>query len=215
MMRTDDLENELRNLKFAHLDERELVAFCDQELDEIGRVRAEAHLKQCFICERRVALLLEESAALGQQHVSDEDVALVERLMEQVASEPSPSAAGPAANEIPLQERLAEYLRLLAASLQIAFTPTRRAEPDEAVWSWQTPDGRLQARAIMQKNADMVIHFSSNEMELEGAHLRFRRGALNQETTLRRVSESEVGAQITVPWEYRQHSTADIFIEII
>jgi anti-sigma factor RsiW len=220
MMKTDDLENELRNLKFTHLNESELAACCDQELDQIGRARVEAHLKQCFICERQLALLLEESAALSHPQVTAEDVALVERLMEQMGSDSKPSAASPAVigKETPLQERLAKYLRQVVASWQIYFGQgALRGEADqgEEVWRWQSKDGKLQARAMMEKNADMTIHFSSNEMELEGARLHFRLGSLNQELTLRRISESGVTAQVAVPWRYRQGNMADISIESV
>src|SRR5205085_402441 len=80
----DALENELRNLKYLHLTESELAAYCDQELDQMRRARFEAHLKQCFICERQLRLLREENAALSNRQISAADVAFVERLMEQM-----------------------------------------------------------------------------------------------------------------------------------
>jgi uncharacterized protein (DUF952 family) len=89
------------------------------------------------------------------------------------------------------------------------------ADQGEELWRWQSADGHVQARAVMEKNADLTIHFSSNEMALEGASLHFRLGSLNQDLKLRRVSESEVAAQIAVPWEYRQGNMADISIEIV
>jgi putative zinc finger protein len=219
-MSTNNLEDELRNLRFAHLTEAELAAYCDQELDPMNRARVEAHVKECFRCEKELALLLEESAALSNQQNSAEDVALVERLMEQMGSAQKPSTVRPAddGREVPLRERLAEYLRQMVATWQIDFGQGAlrgEANRGEEVWRWQSEDGRLHARAMMEKNADMTIHFSSNEMELEGARLHFALGELNQETTLRRVSESEVAAQVAVPWQYRQGNIADISIEIV
>lgn len=195
-MKTDELENELRNLKFRHLTEGELAAYCDQEIDQIGLAWAEAHVMQCFICERRLELLREENAALTRRVISDDDVAFVDRLMEQ--TRPAPS--GRLAREVPLRELLNEYLQQMTASLQVAFKPVR----GEVVWQWQSKDHRLQAHASMEKNADMTIHFSSSEMELEGARLQFRLGSLYQETTLLRVSESEVATEVIVPWPNRQ-----------
>lgn len=220
IMSTNNLEDELRNLKFTHLTVGELAAYCDQELDPMRRARVEAHMKECFRCEKELALLLEESGALSHRQISDEDVALADRLMEHMGSAPKPSAAGPAeiAKEIPLQERLAEYLRQMAASWQIYFGQgALRGEADqgEEVWRWQSQDGRLQARATIEKNADLTFQFSSNRMELEGARLNIRLGKLSQEITLGRVSESEVAAQVVVPWPYRQGNIADISIEII
>lgn len=220
-MAKKNLENELRNLKNIHLTESELAAYSDQELDQTRRALADAHLKQCFICESQLVLLREESEALDNRAATAEDVALVERLMEQMGSAPKPSAADPAeiAKEIPLQERLAEYLRQMVASWQIDFgrgALRGEAVQGEEVWRWQSEDGKLQARATIEKNADLTIHFSSNRMELEGARLNIRLGNLSQEITLRRVSESEVDAKVAVPWPERTpKNMADISIESV
>jgi hypothetical protein len=217
-MRTDDLENELRNLKLIHLTESELSAYCDQELGQMRRARVEAHLKQCFICNRQLDLLREEIAALSNRKITAEDVALVEGLMEQTGLARKPSAPKPVeiAKVAPLQERLAEYLRQMVASWQIHFKVVRRAaDQNEEVWRWRSEDGHVQARAIMEKNADLTIRFSSNEMDLEGARLNVRLGLLSEEITLERVSESEIAAKVAVPWQQRRGNMADISIEIV
>jgi hypothetical protein len=219
-MKTDDLENELRNLRFMHLSESELAAYCEQELDQMRRARVEAHLKQCFICERQLALLREEIAALSNREITAEDVALVERLMEQMGVAQSTPASRPleTAKEIPLQEQMAEYLRQMVASWQIQFAQeaTRGvADQGEEVWRWQSEDGKLQARAMLEKNADLTIHFSSNEMELEGARLNFRLGPLSREITLREISKSEVYANVVVSRRQRPRQLEDISIEIV
>ena len=214
-MKTDDLENELRNLKFVHLTERELAAYCDQKLDPPSRARVEAHLKQCFICERQLELMRKESAALSNRVVTAESVELADRLMKQNGSAQETPVADPAemAREIPLQERLAEYLRQLVASWQIYFKQLAVRRGADPVWQWQSEDGRLQAHAIME-NSDLMIYFSSSEIDLEGTHLNIRLGLLNEKITLRRVSESEVAAKIAILWQYRQRNLDDISIEI-
>lgn len=219
-MMTDDLENELRALKFTHLTESELTAYCDQGLEQIGRARVDSHVKLCFICERRLDLLREESVALSNRAITAEDVMFVERLQRQtgLAQEQSTDRPTEIAREIPLKERLAEYLRPMLASWRVYFGQgALRGEADkgEEVWLWQSENGKLQARAMMEKNADLTIHFSSNEMDLEGARLHFHLGLFNQELTLRRISESEVTAQVAVPWPYRQGNMADISIESV
>lgn len=219
-MKPDDLENELLNLKFVHLTETELADYCDQGLDQIGRARVEAHVKQCFICERHLELVREESLALSNRAITPEDVAFVERLMEKHPRAQEPSATRPteAAREVPPRERLADYLGLMMASWRIDFGQGALrgdSEKGEEVWRWQSEDGKLQARAMMEKNADLTIHFSSNEMDLEGARLRFRLASFNRELTLRRISESEVTGQVAVPWPYRQGDMTDIAIEVV
>ncbi|HEX8088277.1 MAG TPA: hypothetical protein VF762_05460 [Blastocatellia bacterium] len=217
-MKTDDLENELRNLKLIHLTESDLVAYCDQQLNRIRLARAEAHLKQCFICERRLALLREENAALNNQEFTANDVALVDRLIERTGLAQEPAAAKPLETVIPgpMQERLAECLREIVTGLRIFFMREpvpRAAGQGEEVWRWESEDGRLQSRAIMEKNSDLTIHFSSSEIDLEGARLNVRLGQMSQEITLRRISESEVHAKVAVPWQYRKRNMADISIE--
>jgi hypothetical protein len=65
----------------------------------------------------------------------------------------------------------------------------------------------------MEKDAVLTIHFSSSETDLEGTRLSFRLGQLRQEITLQRISESEVHAEVAVPWQHRQGNMADISIE--
>lgn len=215
-MTQDDLENELRNLKLTHLTERELSDYCDEGLDRIGRSRVEAHIKQCFICERQLELLREESEALNNRVISVEEIAFVERLMEQtrLPQHATNAELTKASRDIPWQERLADYLRQIVASWQIEFTPVRRSDEAQELWRWQSKDGHLLARATME-NADMIVRFSSNEMAMEGARLHFHLDLLDEELTLRRTSESEVGAQVAIPWPYRQGNMGDISIEII
>ncbi|HKP12058.1 MAG TPA: hypothetical protein VJZ91_08115 [Blastocatellia bacterium] len=204
-MKTDDLENELRGLKLTHLTENELAAYEDHRLDQISRDRAEAHLRQCFICERQLKLLEEENAALSNRVITAEDEAFVERLMER-------TGLVEAARESRLRERLAQYLRLMVADWRLNFAQVQRGDQ---VWRWQSEDGRLVARATIEKNGDMVIDLSSTEVGLEGAKLRLGLGQFSQELTLGRVSESEVAAQIAIPWPYRRGGLADISIEIL
>ncbi len=212
-MKRKDLENELRNLKFIHLTESELVAYCDEERDLIRRVRMEAHLKQCFICERQLELLRKEGAALRDRKITDEDAALVDQMIElsqkSVVAEPLEIE-----KEASLQERMTEYLRQMVESWRAFFMKqAARGDQREEVWQWQSKDGRLQVRATMEKNADLTIHFSSNEIDLDGARLNVHLGKMSQEITLERVSESEVYAKVAVPRQYRRGGIADIFIE--
>jgi hypothetical protein len=207
MMKTDDLKNKLRSLKLIHLTESALTAYCDQELDAASRALAEVHIKQCFICARKVDLLREEDAALQRREISAEDEALVERLMAESKPRRQSPSARPVANAqgIPVEQRLTEYLRPMVASWQTFFSqqPTSHlAGQSEEVWQWQSEDGYMRARAMLETSTDLTIHFSSSEMQLEGTRLHVRLGPVEKQTTLRRVSDSEVYAKVAVP---RQH----------
>lgn len=215
-MQTEDVEDRLKGLRLVHLTESELVAFSEQQLDPLCRARAESHLKQCFICERLLKLVREEDAAQSTQQVTAEDVALVERLWQRESGGNASLAQRPEAAKRALLEWLAESLRQMAARWVIDLQPVRHADQGEEVWRWQSEDGHLRARATIEKNADMIVHFSSDEMGLVGARLRFRVGAFSKEITLERASESEVAAQVAIPWPYRQgNMMSDISIETI
>lgn len=209
-MKRKDLEKELRSLKSTHLTESELIAYCEEEPDQIRRARMEAHLKQCFICERKLKLLREESALLRNRQITDEDIAFVDQVIERSIAAPLELEKEPL-----LQERLAEYFQQLAKSWRASFLKkTMRITKDqgEEVWHWQSKDGRLQVRATMEKKAGLIIHFSSNEIDLDGARLNIHLGKMEQEITLRRVSESEVYAKVAVP---RRGNIADISIKSV
>jgi len=209
-----DLEDELRNLKFDHLSEIELATYCDLTLDLVGRARVEAHVKQCFICERQLESFQEEHAALSQRMTTDEDVAFIDRLLE--TSEPAPESLFNRRPEITdsIRERLSEYLRQMVSNWHVSFSGgAMRGEINEKmVWSWESVDGKLRAHATLQKNADLIIHFSSSDLELKAAHLNIRLGANSYDVTMEQTSQSELTAQVVVPWHHRLGHIADMHI---
>lgn len=216
-MTTEELENQLRDLRFKHLGESELTAYVDEELNQIGRARVEAHLKHCYKCERQLELLREESLALKQQATSAKDLAFVEGILDQLA-QPKETTDNDRAERriaVPWRERLAEALRQMTAVWQVAFAPVRSGSESKEVWRWQSDDGLLQARATME-DADLVVRISSGVLELVGVRLRFRLGSLVEELTLTATSPDEVSAQIAIPSQYRRgRIMKDIAIEII
>lgn len=215
-MKTNDLEDELRNLTFRHATENELTAYCEQQLDQSNRLRLEAHLKQCFLCARQLELLREERAALINRQPAAEDRTFVERLMEQLGQKPAAASAAEYTPKMPLRERLAESLRQMIAPWQVAFAPDRHDPQGEVVWHWHSADNLLRVYATMEENNDLLVHLSSNEMALEGVRLLFRAGLLSKELTLLRVSEQEIAAQVAIPWPYRRGNLlADVAIEIL
>ena len=199
-MKIEDLEKVLRNAKFLHLADDVLISYRDDELDEISRRQADAHLDLCLICERRLLLFREERAALdGSYENRPEDIAL--------------SSA-----EIELRDRLTEYLRKAVLNWQDCFrqlVPVGGADRNEVkVWDWQSEDGVLVGHATLETTAALRIHFTSNDASLDGARLKIRVGVLTQEATLKRVSDSEVRASVEVPRRKRPRDLTDISIEV-
>jgi len=216
----NDMENQLRNLKNVHLTEEEIIAYLDQELDHLRRARVEAHVKECFRCERELMLLREESQALSDHKITADDIKLVERIMEQMGVEdgPSPDRVAEPDKKISLRELFAESLRQLVSVWQFDFTQqTVRGVSNEAeeIWEWESGNKLLQARAILEENGDINLYFSSKNTDMEGLQFQVRIGPVNQKAVLERISESEVSAKFTVPRLLRPRNMADISIEIL
>lgn len=210
------MEDALKHIKFPHLTQSELISYCDQGLDPFSLARAEAHLKLCLICDKRLTYLQEERAAFSNREITAEKVALVRRAIEK-QSKPTES---PTLTETPtLSDHLAEYLRQIVKSWQAHFKPlvsARRGNgTDGEIWRWKSKDGILKARAILENNADLTIHFSANDLDLERVRLKISIGPMTQKITLQRVSDSEIYAQMRVPERQRPKNLADISIEII
>ena len=220
-MEFEDVEERLREAKFDHLTEDELDSYRGRTLGGISKARMDAHVKLCLICERRLMLLKEEKAALQHKDAAAADAALAKRIMQGNDGERrrvgSKSAKDP--KRLTWPERLADFLRQVVASWEASFGPSkpvyRGVQTGKEVWRWEGEDGALKAWAVLEKNADLTIRFSSNEFGMEGVRLRIRLGPFCREITLRRLSESEVYGEFVVPKQKRTRNLSDISIEIV
>jgi len=211
-MKINDLERALRDAKFHHLTDDVLVSYRDQQLDAISRTQAQLHLDLCLICERRLLLLQKEQAALETYKASAEEIALAKSVLQQI----SPPVPPPV--KIPLRNRLAAYGQQVAASWQAYTLQLERVRNSISVdvefWRWQSEDGQLLVYAVMESTGDLKLYFSSNDPTLEGTRLTVKAGGLSRETTMERVSESELRAEIDLPRRQRPRNLANILIEI-
>ena len=215
-MRFEDLEDTLRNLKLVHVSEADLTAYCDRALDPTARDRVEAHLRQCFICSRELESIKEENEGLHNFAPTVEDVAFVDRLVGQPQLQPTTSDSSSRDIDNPIKDRLVEYLRQMMASWQACFAggAVRGETNEEVVWSWQSTDGSLQARATLE-NTDLAIQVTSKEVELEDTRLQIRLGAVTHEITLERTSNSEISARVEIPWWQRRGDISHIQISTL
>jgi hypothetical protein len=81
-MKIKDLEKTLHTLKFHHLTEAMLFFYRNQQLNKICRTQAEAHLRLCAICERRLRLLQDEDPTIDQGQITDEEMAWVKQALQ-------------------------------------------------------------------------------------------------------------------------------------
>lgn len=195
-MDTQDIEQLLKNAKYAHLSEATLLSYRDSQLDEIGVVLADAHLNLCLVCDRRLDFLREEAAVLT------------------MTAEPERSAGDYFHTEM---QRLASYIDDLLNAWMVLFRqPAMKGAGDgDEVWRYESEDRLLKAWAMLESDASLTVHFASTELAWEGARIRFRLGPFSKEVTLQREGDSGVSAKIEIPRPERAKNMADISIEVV
>ncbi|MFY9622508.1 MAG: hypothetical protein WAM70_16000 [Pyrinomonadaceae bacterium] len=195
-MRLQDIEQLLESGKYRHLPQATLVSYRDRQLDEIEVALADAHLRLCLVCDRRLAFLREEEA-----------VQTISEIPESKTSDYFHTE----------MQRLASYIDDLLTAWIVPFSqPAMRGAGDgDEVWRYESEDGLLSAWAILESDASLTVHFSSPELAWEGARLRFRLGPFSKEVTLQREEDSGLGAQIKIPRRERAKKMADISIEVV
>jgi hypothetical protein len=217
-MKIEDLERALQDAKYHHVKDDVLVSYRDQQLDAISRTQIEAHLNLCLICERRLLRLREEHAEVERYEPGREDRALVKQVLQRVRREqPQVLETGKAAARTSVLERFAEQMRQAAASWRafaMQLAPVRGATRGTETWRWQSEDGQLTLYMVVEPTADLTLHASARNPELEGARLKIKVGSLSREAPLQRVSESESHAEVVIPRKQRPKHLRDISIEV-
>jgi len=208
-----NLEDDLRNLKFAHLTRDELDAYCDDSLDELNRARVEEHLKQCLSCSKQLSLLMAEEVQ-NQCQTSDDDVSMAERLIDAIAKikEDSLLKVAEADSDTRWRERIEDYVRRALISLQGSVSSSRDATLTS--WKWQSHDGRFKAAAATE-GEDIAIHFSSAEAELTGASLNILIGVVDRRTVFKAFEETQVVAEVSFPCSELSDNVDEISIQIM
>lgn len=212
-MELKDIEQLLENAKYKHLAEATLVSYRDNQLEKAGLALAEAHLKLCLVCERRLTFLKQEQEALENYVMTDKDRALIEQAIKKV--EPVTRATAPLRTEI---QRVASYFRDLLTAWNVLFAKKAMlgsGDGDE-IWRYESQDGLMTAWAVLKReDKSLEVHFSSIELAWEGVRIRFRLGPFNKEVTLQREGDFKVVAKINIPHRERARNMADISIEIV
>lgn len=206
-MERDDIEELLANAKYKHLSEETLTSYRDKQLDKIRVAMADAHLRLCLICQRR----LENEPELDA--MSEADRAAIQLSISKLKAE---NDAPSISTDI---QRLRAYIRELLDAWVFAFAKpaTLGSEGDDEIWRYQSDDGLLTAWAnLKQDDASLEVHFSSTELAWDGTRIRFRLGPFTKEVTLHRDGDSKVVvAEIRISLEERASDMDDISIEVV
>ena len=196
-----------------------LLSYRDHQLDKINEALADAHLKLCIICGKRLTLLRENKAALEKPQITDHDVAFVRRVIQETGlrRQSRNSKAGAASSGPSSEDRLTANLLQLVASWRALFVSEDHKGLDggHEAWNWQSEDGSLKALAVWDKNSTLIIRLSSREPGWEGARLKFRLGPVDQEIIFQLDSDGQVHAQVGVPLPKRSKNLTDMSIEVV
>lgn len=195
-MGPQDIEQLLQSAKYKHLADVTLVAYRDSQLDEIALALADAHLRLCIICDRRLTFLKEEAEAL----------AITETLVTR--------ATGYVQTEI---DRLSSHLNDLLGAWVLSFSgeAVRGTVDGDELWRYESEDGLLTAWIVLGSDASLTVHFSSPEVAWDGALIEFRLGPFSKEVTLERQEDSSVAARIEIPRAERARDMADLSVRAL
>ena len=206
-MRTEDIEQLLERARFKHLSESTLVSYNDNQLDEVRQALADAHLRLCLICERRLTFLKEESEALENYAITAEDKASIKKVLGKGKSKLSEYISA----EL---KRFNSYIQDVRAAWKL---PSRRlamrGPEDNEIWKYESKDGVLTVRTLSDQNDDLTVQFSSTELRWEGFRIHFKLGLFKKDVTLRRKGK-KVSAKIVIRKEQLAKKTRDISIEV-
>jgi hypothetical protein len=206
-MGSEDIEQLLENDRFKHLSPATLVCYRDNQLDKIRLALADAHLKLCHSCERKLAFLTREAEAQESYVLTEADRAANEQFVRELKPE----------KESRLQ-RFKSYVTDLLDAWIVLYSrePVRGSEDGDEIWRYESEDGLLTAWAILEKKtADLTVHFSSSELSWEGIRMRFRLGQFIKEVTLEREGDDRVAAKIRIPRRSRARKMKDISIDVL
>jgi len=212
-MGSEDIEQLLETARFKHLSEATLVSYRDNQLDRIGFALADAHLKLCLICDRKLTILKGEAEARESYEVTEEDHAANEQFVRDL--KPGRKVGLYVQKEI---KRFKSYVTDLLNSWIVlhSMEPVRGSEDGDEIWRYESEDGLLTAWAILEKKtADLTVHFSSSELSWEGIRMRFRLGQFIKEVTLEREGDDRVAAKIRIPRRSRARKMKDISIDVL
>jgi hypothetical protein len=209
-MKSEDIDQLLESGRYKHLSEETLVSYRDNQLDTIRVALADAHLRLCLICEQRLAFLKEEAEAVAHYVITEEDRAAIQQTVRELKAESN--APGLISTEI---QRLTSYINDLLNAWIVPFSaPVMRGAGDgDEIWRYESEDGMLTAWAVLEKNANLTVHFSSPELAWEGARILFRLGPFSKEIALQH-QDSGVAAKIEIPRRERAKNMADISIKV-
>jgi len=208
MMGTEDIEQLLERARFKHLSESTLVSYNDNQLDEVGQALADAHLRLCLICERRLTFLKEESEALESYKITDEDKASIKKLVGQ----PQPKLEEYISAEL---ERLNSYVQEVLAAWRLPYRKLAMRGGPEGNESWeiQSKDKVFTVRTVSNKREDLTVQFSSTELRWEGFQIHFKLGSFHKDVALSRKG-NRVTAKVVIPKQERPKKMRDISIKV-
>ena len=165
-MKSGNIDELLGNLRYIHLNEKELEQYQAGSLGDIARARADAHLKRCLICAQRLEFLQEDAEAIAQTPVTAADLDLMRNLLHKQ-------------DEHSLLERLWNALQQIETSLVLALTPQKLTPvralgkpagqvSNRRIWQGESKDGLVRGECLLSEEGALTFRFISDEPVLQG-----------------------------------------------
>jgi len=211
-MGSEDIEQLLETARFQHLSEATLVSYRDNQLDRIGFALADAHLKLCLICDRKLTFLKGEAEARENYEVTEEDHSANEQFVRGLKK--GKDLRTYIQSEV---ERFKSYIQDLLNAWIRQYSPAavRGSKKGNVKWRYKSKDGVLKAWSVLETDHSLTLHFSAADLEWEGIRIRFRLGPFRKEVTLEREGDLAVTAKIKIPRRSLARKMDDISIEVL
>ncbi|HET6979814.1 MAG TPA: hypothetical protein VFI24_26010 [Pyrinomonadaceae bacterium] len=211
-MGSEDIEQLLENARFKHLSEATLVSYRDKQLDKIGLALADAHLKLCLICDRKLTFLKGEAEARESYELTEEDHAANEQFVRGLKKKKDfrPDLQ----KEI---ERFNPYILGLQNAWVHRYSPeaVRGSKKGNVKWRYKSKDGVLKAWLVLETDHSLTVHFSASDLKWEGIRIRFRLGPFRKVVTLEREGDLTVAAKVKIPRRSLAKKMDDVSIEVL
>lgn len=220
-MKPEDLEKQVIAEKYQHLTDAELSSYDARTLSVAAQALADAHLRICLLCEKRLEQLSAKRVTAEDRQVTSEDIAMVRRMMQErgLGRPSAQSKSSDATTDAAVQEHFVDDLSQLVKSWKFFYGQPEFVQAthrgDEPKWEWKSNDGRMQAYTELEADGGLTIHLSSDNLRLEGKRFRVSLGAMNRVIELEQISESKVGAKVTVSLRQRPRKLLEITVEAV
>jgi hypothetical protein len=208
-LRNHDLDKLIEQAVAVHLTDAELGQYHDSAADEVTRARIAAHLRRCLTCSQRYDTMTQILATYHEVEVPSGSMDQLKALIAQMSP--------PHVKEAMLKAIVGSALLVRGvrgAPRPVKVGPLRARATTQEKQRGQTEDGSLRWLCEEDEGGDVILHFGSPHLWLDGFKIIFKIGPIRKEITLARKAEDQVGAKLVLTREERKSLTENVEVII-